>query len=282
MSDEFALLRPATAEEAMALLRDRPDALPMAGGTDLLLDLEEGRQSARAVVSLARLPWRTLERTSGGLVVGGTLPLRALEFDPAIAVELPGLLDAVRAVGSVPLRHRATLGGNIVRASPASDMLPILVALGAVVELLGPAGVRELAIERFVRASRSVDLSRGELVRSVRLPLSAPSAYLWQRVRPSNDISQVGAAVALPAGSTGWRVALGGMVPSPTRIAEAEAELAGPTPSEGAIARAAERAASVARLTSDRRASEPYRRRLVEVLVRRALESALARRGAST
>src|SRR5208282_3829576 len=111
----FELLAPATPEEAMALLRTAGpnEAAVIAGGTDLLLDVADGRLAPSRVISLRRLPWRTLDWNGTQLTVGSTLPLRALELDPELPRRLPGLYQAVRAVGGVALRHRATLGGNL-------------------------------------------------------------------------------------------------------------------------------------------------------------------------
>ncbi|MGA8275170.1 MAG: FAD binding domain-containing protein, partial [Thermoplasmata archaeon] len=208
----FDLVVPETAEEAIAALQTLGpgEATPIAGGTNLLFDLEGGRIAPRRVISLRRLPWRTLDWNQDALTIGSTLPLRSLEDDPQVRAKYPGLYEAVRNVGSVALRHRATLGGNLVRSSPASDLIPVLLTLDADVDLLGPHGARRLPVDRFVQASRRTDLRPGELVRSVRLPEARPSAFFWQRVRPSNDISQVAIAVAFAPGEHSWRVAVGG------------------------------------------------------------------------
>ncbi len=275
----FSLVRPASVAEAVAALSGPGRALPIAGGTDLLLDLEAGRLMADRVVSLARLPWAGLEERGDQLVIGSTLPLRSLERRAGLADDLPGLFDAVRSVGSASLRRRATLGGNLARAAPASDLLPILLALDAGVRIVGPSGPRSVPIDRFVRASRSVDLAPGELIESVEVPRRARCAYAWQRVRPSNDISQVGVAVARPPGADAWSVALGGVVPRPIRVRSAETELSADDPPADARARAAQVVAREAPFTTDRRASAEYRRRLVGVLVERALERAVDRGG---
>ena len=119
----FALVVPESVEEAMAALRTAGpgEASVLAGGTDLLLDVDDLRATPRRVVSLRRLPWKTLDWNGPRLTVGSTLPLRALEQDPEVGRRYPALLEAVRAVGGVALRHRATLGGNVVRSAPASD-----------------------------------------------------------------------------------------------------------------------------------------------------------------
>jgi len=274
---ELELLTPSTAEEALAALRAgaEGEVAVLAGGTDLLADLEEERSRARRLVSLRRLPWRTLDWVGASLTIGSTLPLRDLELDPGVRARLPGLYAAVHAVGSVPLRHRATLGGNLGRSAPASDLIPVLLALDAEVELLGPGGVRRLPVDRFVRASRVTAIAPGELIRSVRIPEARPSAFLWQRVRPANDISQLAVAVALAPSDRRWRVAVGGIPPRATLLAEAAEALGAGRPSAESVRRAGESAARGIRIVADRRASEEYRRRLVGTLLARAVASAL-------
>ena len=194
----FDVVTPASVDEAIASLRAHGAGRTavLAGGTDLLLDIDDGRTAPTRVVSLRRLPWRTLDWVDGALTIGSTLPLRSIEDDPEVRRRLPGLWQAVHAVGSVALRHRATIGGNLGRAAPASDIIPMLLALDAQVDLVGPEGDRRLPVDDFVRASRRTALAAGELIRSVRVPESRPSAFLWQRVRSANDISQIAVAVA--------------------------------------------------------------------------------------
>jgi len=273
------LLVPTTAEEALAALRVGPagEVAVLAGGTDLLADLDEERVRARRIVSLRRLPWRTLDWNGPALTIGSTLPLRALELDPSVRTRLPGLYEAVHAVGSVPLRHRATLGGNLGRSAPASDLIPILLVLDAEVELLGPTGARWLPVDRFVRASRSTAIAPGELIRSVRLPEARPSAFLWQRVRLANDISQLAVAVARSPAAGAWRVAVGGIPPRAVLLPEAGAALGSSgNPSPDELRRASEAASRAVPIVADRRASEEYRRHLIGTLLARAVRTALS------
>ena len=274
----FELVVPTSVEEAMAALRVAPPdgTAVLAGGTDLLLDVEEGRVRPARVVSLRRLPWKTLDWNGTQLTVGSTLPLRALELDPDLPARLPGLYQAVRAVGGVALRHRATLGGNVVRSAPASDLVPVLLSLDAQVDLVGPQGDRWVAVDQFVRASRRVDLRPGELVRSVSFPEARPSAYLWQRVRPANDISQVAVAAAYSPSTRAWRVAVGGVAPRPVLLPDPARVLGSGAPTPEAVAHAARLASEQATFVTDRRASEEYRRRLVGALLQRAVRSTVA------
>ncbi len=243
----------------------------LAGGTDLLLDIDDRRISPSIVVSLRHMPWKRLTWSGDRLTVGSTLPLRELELDPQIRERSPGFWQAIRAVGSVALRNRATLGGNLGRASPASDLIPVLLALEASVQLIGPEGERVLPLGEFVQGPRQTALKTGELIRSVTIPEVGPYEYASQRVRHAGDISQVGVAVACAARHPYWRLALGGVGPCPERVPTAERILSSRRPSEVEIELAAQEAAQIAPFVTDRRATEAYRRRLVTTLLRRAI-----------
>ncbi len=277
----YALHFPRSFEEAFRLLdpQGQPPALPLAGGTDLLPAVEAGRWHPGALVSLSRLPLATFERAGDEVLIGGTLPLRRLEREPAIGELLPGFAEALREVGSVPLRHRATLGGNVVRASPASDLLPPLLALEASLDLRSQHGRRRVALVDFLRGSWETTLQRGELVERIRVPVPRPGSYRWQRVRPANDISQVGVATALVTSDarSPWRIAAGGMESHPQRLSGAEAALPQEDPSPGEIEEAVHRAREGTRLKDDRRAGEEYRRHLLGVLLRRSITSTVER-----
>ncbi len=276
----FSLVTPTSVEEAVAELRTVApgEVAVLAGGTDLSFDLDRAGPSLRRVLSLRRLPWRTLDWNGPVLTVGSTLPLRSLEEDPGISRRHPGLYQAIRAVGGVPLRHRATLGGNLGRASPASDLLPVLLVLDAEVDLVGPAGSRSVGVDRFLLGPRRTVLAHDELIRSVRFPEPRPSAYLWQRVRPANDISQIAVAAAFSPSERRWRLAVGGIPPRATRLPDAEQRLASSVaPTDPELRPMAEEASRQLPIAGDRRrASEEYRRHLVGVLLSRAVRAAAA------
>jgi aerobic carbon-monoxide dehydrogenase medium subunit len=275
----FQLVQPSTPAEAVRLLSRSTagETAVLGGGTDLLLDIDQARIAPRRVLSLRKLPWRYFRWEGASLVIGSTLPLRALELDPQVRDRLPGLWEAIRDVGSPALRNRATVGGNLGRGSPASDLLPILLALDARVQIIGPNGGREHPVDMVLQESRRSTLGPAELIESITLPASAPSTYLWQRVQPVNDISQVGVATAFVPESPHWRIALGGLQPRARRLSEAEAMLRSARPTHLEMELAAQEAARRAEFVSDKRATESYRRRLVTVLVRRAIQSTLER-----
>ena len=269
----FRLIAPADPAALFAALATEPPGRPaiLAGGTDLLLDLERGPAAPTTVVSLRRLGWDELRWEGESLFVGATTPLARIEDDPAVRTRIPGFDVAVRAVGGRALRHRATIGGNLGRASPASDLIPVLLALEARVELLGPAGRRELLVDELLVGSRRTVRRPEELIRSVRIP-ALRSAYLWQRVRPANDISQIGIAAALDR-TDRWRLAVGGVSPRPRRLPQAELALHGARPEAASIGEAVRRARAEVTFATDKRASEAYRDQLLGVLLARAVRT---------
>ena len=275
----FALRHPATVRAAVAAAAAAPEGTlaVLAGGTDLLLDIDRGRAHHSELLSLARLPWRRHTWSATALAIGATEPLRALERDVRVRERLPGLYQAIRAVGGVALRERATLGGNVARSAPASDLLPILLAYDARIDLVGPKGPRSVDLDAFLAEPRRPALGRGELIASVRIERARDSEYRWQRVRPANDVSQVGVAVVRSDAAPYWRVALGGVPPRAMRLRDVEAQLARASPTDAEIEVAAQTAAREAPFVSDQRASESYRKRVVTVLVRRSVRALLAR-----
>jgi CO/xanthine dehydrogenase FAD-binding subunit len=278
----FELVTPASEEEAIAWLARAPggEAAVLAGGTDLLNDIEEHRITPRHLLSLRRLPWNRWNWIGPALEVGSTTPLVDLEYDPKVRAQFPGLVTAIEAVGSVALRSRATLGGNLGRSGSASDLIPLLLALDASAEIVGPKGVRTTPVDTLVVASRRPALGAGELIRSVRLPEPRPSAYLWQRIRPAQDVSHVGVAVAWSPADGRWRIAVGGVPPRAIRIHPEAAELP-PRPSSPEREAAARRAAELLPLSTDLRATGEYRRHVVHALVLRAVGSVTAMREGS-
>lgn len=288
----FSLRFPSTFEEAFELLDPSGAAgMVIAGGTDLLFALGGGRWAPKVLVSLSRLPLAGVEHAPGEVRIGSTVPLRSLELEPEVRARLPALAEACAEVGSVQLRHRATLGGNVIRASATSDLLPPLIALEARLTLRSRKGRRTVPVEGFVQSSWTTSLAPGEIIEDLRIPAPRTGSYRWQRVRPANDISQVGVAVAYhprsspgvaPKGgpAEGWRIVVGGTSPTVQRLVAAEARLTSPVPSREDIRAAAEEAAREAGFATDLRAAEAYRRHVVRVLVERSLEGVLGPRTA--
>ncbi|MGH9062703.1 MAG: FAD binding domain-containing protein [Acidimicrobiales bacterium] len=264
----------------------RPDADLLAGGTDLMVEVNFGRRRPPAVVAVARVAelqgWR-LEDDE--LVLGGALTYTEMMLSPLCEL-LPGLAQAARTVGSPQIRNAGTLGGNLGTASPAGDTLPVLAALEATVVLARRGGERRLALGDFVVGPKRTSIEPGEVVTEVRVPTGfGTQEFLKIGTRNAMVIAVASVALALDGAKRQVRCALGSVGPVPIRAIEAEGfaasrldwetwELAG-----GLVDLAAfgDLVAAAARPIDDHRSTAGYRRHAVGVCAERALGRAVAR-----
>jgi len=284
----FEYLAPKTLGDVVSLLAEKGDrARILAGGTDLIVQVREGRRAPDWLVDVKHIP-EVNELTYdpiNGLRIGAAVPCYRLYEHPDLPHAYPGLIDAVSLIGGIQIQSRASVGGNLCNASPAADTIPALIAARAVCVLAGPDGPRELPVENFCTGPGQTALRRGELLVSLRLLPPLPqsgSAYLRFIPRNEMDIAVVGAgvAVALEGGRThctAARVALAAVAPTPLLVHEAGEALVGGTLTDDDLERAATRAQAAARPISDLRGDADFRRHLVGVLVKRALKIAIAR-----
>jgi CO/xanthine dehydrogenase FAD-binding subunit len=279
---------PRTVAEASALLASKGDrARVLAGGTDIIVQVREGRRDLDLLVDVKHIPeLNELALDSRqGLRIGAAVPCYRIYEHPEIGRTYPGLVDAASLVGGIQIQSRASLGGNLCNASPAADSIPALIAHEAVCTIAGPEGTREVAVEKFCTAPGRTILGRGELLVNLRLPPPRPhTGTLYVRFIPRNemDIAVVGAGVALTLDEcrtrcVAARVALAAVAPTPLLINDAGAALVDGALSDTLIERAAALAQAAARPISDMRGDADYRRHLVGVLVKRALRGAIAR-----
>lgn len=257
----------------------------LAGGTDLLVDMKLGKVRPSVVVNLKRIPGlNRIERVDGGTRIGALVRIAAIESSPVVQRLYPALWQASRALGTRPIRTLATIGGNVGRASPASDMAPPLIVLGAVARIEGPAGRRSLPIEDLYVGPGVTRLAAGEIVTSIFLPDPEPgtgSAFRKLGKRGGGwDIAIVGTSARVVLGRAGEvteaRIALASVAPTPIRAMAAEAWLRGRVPSGEILAEAARLAAEATRPITDARAGADYRRTLAGVLALRTLRDAVA------
>lgn len=280
MRPHFAYHRPATVEEACRILAREPEAAILAGGTDLMVHLQQpwrGKQPS-AVVNVKRIPeLKRIDVSETGIRLGALVSLSALMGHPAIREEYPVLPFTAGYMGSPGIRHLATVGGNLCNASPAADLPPVLLVLDAEVGIAGPRGERRVPLADFFRGPGRAALDPGELLTWVGFPRRHVGwAVRYERldVRRAMDIAIAGVALALRldgARVTEARVALCAVAPTPLRVPTAESILTAAALSEAAITRAAELAMAAARPISDVRATAEYRRQMVGALVRRGL-----------
>ncbi|MBW2361761.1 MAG: xanthine dehydrogenase family protein subunit M [Deltaproteobacteria bacterium] len=276
---------PTDVEAAIALLSRRPGARPLAGGTDLLVQLRLGAATPDLFVDLKRIPrLMATSLDSKGLTLGAAVPAAEIVENASIRSLWPGLVEATALIGSSQIQGRATWGGNLCNASPAADAVPAMIVCGAKIVLAGPGGEREVLIEDFTTGPGETLLERGELVVEFRVPAPAPrsaDAYLRVTPRSEMDIAVVGVGVQLELDREGRvasaRVALGAVAPTAVRADAAAEALVGSRLDDAALDRAAVAASTSASPIDDRRGTAAYRKSVVGVLTKRAARIAYER-----
>jgi len=282
----FAYMRPSSVEEACAMLAGSEGPVKaLAGGTDLLVQMKLGSLQPHALVSLRDVPGLDFVRLDedGGLVIGAVAALAALESSPEVKAAFPAIAEAASYVGSVQVRSRATVGGNLCNAAPSADMAPILIACGAAAVITDGRSERSVPLEDFFAGPGENVLEPGELLKAIAVPPSPEASFgkYFKSFRSAMDCCTVGVAVcaAFAPGSMivrDVRLALGAVAPTPIRARASEKMLIGRALDGTLIARASVAAADEAQPITDLRASAEYRKILVEVLSRRALTAAHA------
>lgn len=279
----FELVEPTTVEEALALLGGGdPTVRAIAGATALLPMMKARLFQPTRLVSLRRLNGavRGVRDGGDGLRIGALTTLSELEQSERIRDRAPVMTRALRTLSNVRIRNVATLGGHLAHGDPHMDLPPILMTLGARVRLVGAAGERWIDMNDLVVGYYQTALAAGELVAEVHVPTQPPGAQTWYEkftALSADDWPTVGAAVWYRASGhqiTEARIAVSAATDRPTRVAAAEAILTGAAASADTFARAADAAAEGIEALADIRGSASYKREMVRVHVRRALERA--------
>ena len=284
----FEYVRARTATEVVTLLSNQAETVRiLSGGTDLLVQLREGRRQADRLVDIKQIPEATELSYDPieGLRLGAAAPCYRLCDDPIVPHVYSGLIDAFSLIGGTQIQGRATVGGNLCNASPAADSIPALIVHQAVCIVAGPDGRREVLVEDFCLAPGQTVLQRNEFLLALRVPppdQGFGAAYLRFIPRNEMDIAVAGAGAALVLDESrstiiSARIALGAVAPTPLLAREAGEYLVGKSVSTEAIAEAARLAQEAARPITDMRGTIAQRKHLTAVLTRRALEKALER-----
>jgi len=255
----------------------------LAGGTDLLLQMEARKHTPAVVIAMNRVPeLRGVTTTDGATIIGAMATLREVETSAVILRKFPFLAYSAGQIGSVQVRNLATLVGNLTNAAPSADAVPALYVARATVCILGARGERTVPVEAVMTGPGQTSLTDDELVVSLTLPDPPPGfagVYLKHSIRMAMDLAFVGVAVSVV--TTNGRlddaqVALCAVAPTVIHAESAEAVLRGQPPTPEILEQAATAAAVEARPISDLRASAEYRRELVAALTRKALRQLTA------
>lgn len=272
-------VRAHSVEEAIAHLREDPDGTKvLAGGTALVLMLRNGLVRPERLVDITAIAGLRDVRVDGAwLSIGGLLVMADAARDPVVRHHHPALATAFGLVGNVRIRNAGTVAGNVVEADYASDPPSVLVALGGEVDIVGPDGPRTETVEDFIRGFYTTTLGPAELVTAVRVPIveGRRSVYLKYRSRSTEDRPCVGVAAALDLQGDGTvarcEVVIGAAAARPQRYPDITASLRGRRIDQHVAAEIASAYAQRIDPMEDQRGSAWYRRRMVEVHVRRAL-----------
>jgi len=277
-------VRVQTPEECVSsLVEFGPEAVLLAGGTDLIPRLNQGRLSVSTLIDLAFIPGLgTIARQADGFHIGPMCRLGILKKDGSLSGALDVLRRGAGHVSSMQVRNAATLGGNICNASPAADTVPGLLVLDAAAYILGKNGTRQVPLDSFFIGPGETVLSHDELLTGVFIPDPPPdtgAVYKKYAIRGDCDVSIVGAAAAVTLDTDGKissaRIALASAGPTPTRMRCEEQMLVGSFPETGLLDEVAAACAVNCRPVTDHRATMEYRKDMVRVLVEDALKCAL-------
>jgi CO/xanthine dehydrogenase FAD-binding subunit len=271
---------------ALETLALTPTSQVLAGGTDFMVDVNDGRRRPSDVVCTRAVPeLRGWERDGDEIRIGAGVTYREL-LEPPLADLVPALAQAARTVGSPPIRNAGTIGGNLATASPAGDTLPVLVALGARIEVASTRGTRHVAVSDLFVGPKMTTLEPGELIISVRVPrCRGGQEYLKVGVRNAMVIAVASLAMVVDAPFARIGIGLGSVGPVPLRAADAEAwltsrvdwptmRLVGSDPSDQAdtLDRLEALVRAAAQPIDDHRSTARYRTHAVGVLARRAAQ----------
>lgn len=286
MTADIRFERPASAKEAAVLLASAGGrGRVLAGGTDLLVQMRSGRLAPELIVDVKGIEEMTaVRKETGGWRVGASVPCMELVGHREFASALPGVIDGANWIGSIQVRSRASMGGNLCNASPAADSVPAMMAVGAIASIEGPDGRREVPVEQVVAGPGKNTLAPGELLVSLFFPLQArgsSSAYIRFTPRTEMDIAVVGAGVSLTLDGQGLctaaKVCLGAVAQTAIVVPEAAAALIGTAVDDAALSALALAASAAARPIDDKRGTKVFRTKLAGVIARRAAQKALDR-----
>lgn len=226
----MSVLLPDSLSEALEMKSERPDAVPMAGGTDLLVhwpvELERHDETYMDLWAIDAL--RPIRWSDDTVELGALTTYWDTIRDPGIRREFPLLPRAARQVGAIQIQSRGTWAGNIANASPAADGVPVLMAYDAVVVLASAAGEREVPLAEFYHGYKELESRPDELIRAIRIPRRERTAEVFEKVgsRRAQAIAKVGLAVVRNGGG-GWRVVAASMAPTVCRCPHLEELLEG-------------------------------------------------------
>jgi len=282
MSASFRYSQPHHLGEAFDTLDSYgPGASLLAGGTDLVVGLRRGRIAPRMIIDLKQISGlaRGIDAEAGRVSISALTPLADIIADSRVRVHFPALAQAAQTVGSVQIRNRATLTGNLCNASPAADTAPALLAYRARVVLVGRLESRRVALEEFLLGPGRTSLRVGEIAAAVEIPVSqARTGSQFARLTRRRGVDLATISLCCTVGSRETRFAFGAVGPKPFVRTDESGVLADPDSDPDARLEVLRGFIASATPISDLRGSLEYRRAMLLILSQRALRTAISRR----
>jgi carbon-monoxide dehydrogenase medium subunit len=286
MLPRFEYFKPESFEEAIRILKEHYGKIrPLAGGTDLFIAMKEKGVTYEAVLDLKGIKdYDFIREANDNTEIGALASIRSIETSSIIKKKYLFLSQAAGKIGSVQVRNKATIGGNICNASPSAETAPSLIGLRAQVEIIGEKGIKVIPLEDFFIGPGQTVLTQSDLLRKIivpPLPHNSAGVYFKHAPRRAMDIAQVGVGCILILDSDkkkciDSRITLGAVAPIPLRAKRAEAVIIGKELTEKEIEEAGEVASQEAKPITDLRGSAEHRIEMVKVFVKRGLHEALS------
>ncbi len=277
---------PGSLADAVKLLAGaQGQARVLAGGTDVIVQMEMDLIEPDLLVDIKKIPdMRRIAKESGGYRVGAAASGMELCENADFCAAWPGVIDGVKLIGSVQVKGRATMTGNLCNASPGADSVPPMVTAGAIAHVVGPDGARDVPVENIPVAPGKTSLARGELIESFFFPARAKNsgdAYMRFTPRTEMDIAVVGVAVDMTLDAAGVctaaRVALGAVAPTVLLVKECADALIGTKVDAAALDKLAAAASAACKPIDDKRGTKEFRIEVAGVLARRVAQKAYER-----
>ena len=276
---------PTSIDAATSLLAENINIKLLAGGTDVIVQMHSEGIEPELIVDIKNIPeLKQIAKTVDGFKFGAAISGKELMLNEKFNKVWPGIMDGVRLIGSLQIRGRASVGGNLCNASPAADSVPPMIAAAAVANIIGPKGKRNVPVEEIIVKPGQTSLSRGEIIVSFQLPNRPPKsgdAYLRFTPRTEMDIAVVGVAINLTLDNEGIcnsaRLALGAVAPTPILDRNAAEILIGTKVDENALENLASAVQKSCSPINDKRGTIEFRENVVGVLAKRVAEIAKKR-----
>src|SRR5262245_3289234 len=284
-TEPFEMYQPTTLQEASRLLKEHgPGGRFLAGGTDLVIAMKEKGLLPKYIVDLKRVPGLSgiREKGDGSIALGALTTMYEIETSPLIRKKYPFLAQSAAEVGSIQIRNRATVGGNMANATPSADVAPALIALDAAAKIASASAERTIPRKESFQGPGQTVMNTDEILTEITIPKTDPrlvGEYIKFSPREMMDLAYVGVAVVYNLGAQdkkceGVRIVLGAVAPTPIRAERAEAALEGQVLTEALAEKVGQIAAEEAKPISDVRSSADYRRAMVGAMTKRALLNA--------